>query len=265
MDLGRDIYVTKVKDSFIVQEDIIEEDETKVNIIGYCGALSTFGKFRGADFSDVDVIVFDEFINTSPINTLKNEFNLLANMIETVNRNRELKGEESVKVILLSNANTLDSGILRTLKLADVIYQMKVNKETVYVDEERDIYLALLNNKELRDVKSKTKLYRLTQGTQFYEMAIGNEFTQDYFGNVKKINYNEFTPIVSYDKIYFYKHKSKQLIFASYRKCDCDHYSIETVKAFKRNYGFMILTFMENGLVIFHNYNIKLDVQHIFQ
>ena len=107
------------------KDNVIILDKKNEKLVGYAAALSTFGKFRGADFSDVEVIIFHEFINTTPFNNIKNEANMLFNLIETVNRNRELDGDEPVKVILLSNANTIDSDIIRALKLGEVIKNMK--------------------------------------------------------------------------------------------------------------------------------------------
>ena len=49
---------------------------------------------------------------------------------------------------------------------------MKTNNEHLYKDNERGIYLSLLENKTVKDMKLKTKLYKLTKGTSFYDMAI---------------------------------------------------------------------------------------------
>ena len=69
-NIGSNISIKPNKDNALIIEKI---DDDHTNLIGYASALSTFGKFRGADFSDVNLIIFDEFINTSPVNTLKGE------------------------------------------------------------------------------------------------------------------------------------------------------------------------------------------------
>lgn len=257
---GLNISVKAAGDNMVILST--EEDNDK--IIGVCCALSTAGKTRSMDFSQVTMIIFDEFINTSPINNLKREDELLFNLIETVSRNRELEGKEPVKIVLLSNANTLDSGIIRSLKLADEISKMKIENRKLYTDEERGIYLELLDNKKVKDLKMKTRLYRLTKGTSFYDMALENEFTSDYFGDVKKINYNELQPVVEYDHIYFYRHKSKDIMFATRRKANCEHYDKNTLQAFKRTYGYMMDYYISSGLMFYADYNIKLEVLHIF-
>lgn len=260
-DMGWNIYIEKRKDNSI----ILEENGEDTEVIGYACPLSTFGKFRGADFSDVDVIIFDEFINTNSVNTLKDEAKMFFNLIETVNRNRELREEESIKIILLSNANTLDNDILRSLMLGDVFYSMKVLDQEVYTDDERGLYLSLLKNDDVKDMKSKTKLYKLTQGTAFFDMAINNEFTTDYFGDVNKVKYTEMVPLCMYDKLCFYKHKSKDLIFVSYRKANCTRYDTNTLKAFKREYGYMIQYYIDTGQILYSDYNVKLEVKGIYK
>lgn len=259
-DIGTNIEIVPNKDIALIVD---KNDNDTVR--GYASALSTFGKFRGADFSDIDLIIFDEFINTGIVNTMKRESFLFFNLIETINRNRELLGKESIKVVLLSNANTIDNDIIRALNLADEIKEMKEHHLESYQDNNRGIYLKLLENKEVRDLKMKTKLYRLTQGTAFFDMSLENEFTSDYFGDVKRINYQELQPVVNYESIYFYKHKSRDIMFACKRKANCDKYCVNTLPAFKRAYGYMMAYYIESGLMFYQDYNIKLEVYSIFR
>lgn len=262
------IHIEPIKDSAIIYNILPVTDvnsENQKELVGYASALSTFGKFRGADFSDVDLIVFDEFINTSPMNTLKNESYLLFNLIETVNRNRELEGLDSIKVVLLSNANTIDNDIIRVLDLADKIQLMKLNNKSIYTDDERGIYLSLLDNKKVKDMKMKTRLYKLTKGTSFYDMALNNEFTRDYFGDLKKVNYQELTPLCSFNNLYFYTHKSKDLLFVSKRKANCENFTDRNLEAFKRCYGYTIDYYMTIGNIFYSDYAVKLDTLHIFK
>lgn len=261
------IHMEQVKDMAVIYDNIKStESETPIKeLVGYGLDLSTSGKFRGMDFSDVDLVIFDEFINYSDRETIKRESYKLFNLIETINRNRELDGVESIKVILLTNSESLDSDILRTLGLVDKAEQMKANNERLYTDDVRGIYYALLENKAVRDLKRETKLYRLTKGTSFYEMALENEFTRDYFGDIRKVNYQELTPVCSYDnKLFFYEHKSKDIMFVSRRKANCDNYNDRTIESFKRAYGYMLMYFIESGLMLYSDYATKLDVKHIF-
>ena len=244
---------------------VIEDDKT----LGIAGALSTFGKFRGADFSDVEYIFFDEFISTEVIDRLKKvEAFYFFNMIETVQRNRELLGKEPIKIILCANSNKLDSGILKELRLADTVRLMdecknKEKKTQIYTDEERSIYINLPYQKELAEKKAETALYKLTKGTDFFDMAINNSFINDSFDDIRKIPNNQLVPIVSYEKIYFYEIKGKNLLYASYRKTECPHYYKDSQKAFIREYYHFIKVFIDGKKMFYSDYNIKLDVLSI--
>lgn len=264
-DMAWNIQMFQNKKRSLIYDMPIDDSDEQGELIGYARSLSTSGRVRGSDYSDVDYIIFDEWICTSMINTLKNEATYLFNLIETVNRNRELQGKDSVKVILLSNANTINDDIIRVLKLGDIIRNMKISNVNVYTDVDRGIYLSLLDNKKVRDMKEKTRLYRLTKGTTFYDMSLENDFTTDYFGDIKRLQFNELTPVACYEKIYFYKHKVKNILYASYRKAQCSSYDQLTLKAFKRDYGFMIGNYIERGLIFYQNYDIKLNVQNIFK
>lgn len=252
-DLGVNYQLKALKESFI----ILNNDEPA----GIAGALSTFGKYRGADFSPYDYIVFDEFISTSPVDQLKkHEGQLFFNMIETVQRNRELIGGKSIKIICLANSNKLDSGILRELKLAEVIRNMKVNGLEKYIDKERGFYLTLPANLSITKEKTKTKLYRLTKGCRYYDMAINNDFVGENFNDVKKIQQNQLLPLVTFNSITFYQIKGQTMLYVNNRKQKCPCYNENTRKAFMREYYLYLKQFIDAGKVIYADYDIKLDV-----
>lgn len=242
------------------------QETNEIEIVGYGGALSTSGKFRGSDYSDIDYIIFDEFIDTSYRSRIFLESDRFFNLIETVNSNREIEGKERIKIVMLSNSNSINNEILMSLKLGQTLLKMKTENIKLFKDTGRGIYLELLENKNIHDAKQETSLYKLTKGTNFYEMALENEFTNDYFGNVKKINYTEFIPIVSFEKMTFYKHKTNDTIFVSQRfqKSTGGHYTNFNKKGFMRDFGFEFRYYFEHGNMIFSNYDTKLEVQNLF-
>ena len=93
---------------------LIDKDK---NVYGYIAALSTFSNLRGFDASEIDWIIFDEFIPESSERTMKNEGETFLNLYETVNRNRELKGKKPVFVLLMANSNQIAYSILLQLQL----------------------------------------------------------------------------------------------------------------------------------------------------
>lgn len=257
-DFNWNVTVKPVKDIIGIYNDDME-------LIGYSSALSTFGKLRGVDFEDVEYIIFDEFINISNINTLKNEFFTLCNMIETINRNREMLGQESIKVILISNANTINDDIIRALRLGEVVKDLTQNGGGVYEDDERGLYLELLESiPEFKDKKESTRLYQLTKGTTFHDMALSNSFTNDYFDDVKRLDYKELIPITWLGDYYIYRHKTRRMIYITLRRAKVKGFETRELEGFKRHYGLYIKNSIEQGLIVYQNYDVKLGFLNSF-
>lgn len=259
-DKGYDINVKTSGDMGLIMNGETEN-------IGYCFGLSTFGKFRGMDLNDVEYIVFDEFLALSKYYHNAREDLDFGNMVETVNHSRELRGKKGVVVILLANSNKLsDSGIIRLFRAGATIYKLASNIEenNVFIDEERGLMINLIiPSEEFLKKKSETSLYRLTKGTRFYEFALENRFIFDYFGDVKKQNLVEFFPICSYEKLYFYKHKSKSLIYCCTTKGQCPSYNERTLNSFKRDFGYMLSSYYFRDKIYFSDYDTKIDFENI--
>lgn len=259
-DKGIDIrLVAKGKETNIVE---FEDDEPK-EYLGIASSVSTSGSVRGAYLEDIEYLIYDEFINLKPVNTLrKKEGNLFLDLYDTANNDRDLRGEQPLKAILLSNANTVDDGILRVLKLGAVIYDMVTNGKSYYADYERKIYVALLpNDNEITKKRITGAIGKLTQDTSYSKMAMSNEFQNSYFGDiVEKVKYHEYNPLCCVNNIYIYKHKGDGHLFVSYRKAKCPTYNNHTIKKFKRDYGMIFGTQYESGRMRYQNYDIKLDV-----
>lgn len=233
-DLGTHIQViTENKSISIVdcKETINEEGKKSYEVIKEIGtavALSTFGNVRGADYSDIDVVVFDEFIPKKLRLRNKNDDIDFFNLIETVIRDRELRGEH-IPVILISNADGFMSNILKSLKLVNVLVGMEVRGINIYTDLEKAIYMERLESKNLMNAKAQTRLYRATKGTEFYDMAIGNEFVGTDYSDLKKVNFNQYYPICMLNGLYFYQYKGDKLEYiASKHKSDCYCYDGDT-------------------------------------
>ena len=257
-DFNRNIEVSRNEDSFIIHEGEV--------IKGIGGSLSTFGKFRGSDFSKVNYIVFDEFIATSPFDRLiKSEAELFFNMIETIERNREILGKRSIKIIMLANSNRLNSGIITELKLGEVIRQMKLREDfREYEDEERGIYINLPEDLGITKLKKNTKLYKLTADTEFYKMAIGNDFVDDDFNVIKSFKSNELIPLCRFSYVSFYRVKGQNILYCTKRSNNSPLYTKSTLKDFKRKYGMFFKKLFEKNRVFYSDYDVKMFVNSIF-
>ena len=219
--INRDYHVDvrasyRKKDGYAVFYDdssTVESDEP----LGYGVALSTFSGLRGVDFSDVDIIIFDEFIPERQVRKIKSEGKVFLNMYETVNRNRELQGEKPVKVLLLANSISMGSEILLEMGAVPTMASMILKDQHRATIKERGLYIELIDSKKLAEVKQKTALYRLTAGSEFNKEAIMNKFTTDNLDFAKKVKINEYKALFNFCEYTFYKHKSREEYYMAKR------------------------------------------------
>lgn len=179
-------------------------------IIGYSGALSTFSGLRSMDFSDVEIIVFDEFIPERHKVKIREEGNALLNLYETVSRNRELEGLPPVKLYLLANAISLDNDILRVLGAIPIIQSMITGKHSRYSNKERSLYIEFVKDSPVSEAKRQTALYRLTHGSEFEQHALDNEFVHDSMNRIQKQNVMEYNPFLMFGEYTLFSHKSRE-------------------------------------------------------
>lgn len=196
-DKGWDIHIEAEKEHF----NIIDVAASKN--IGYAAPLSLFENYRGADISDVDFVLFDEFIENRKL--LFDQYKAFVNMRETVGRNRELLGEDPLYCILLSNAQSLNSPILAGYNLIPTIEGMIKSGQQKWKDHDT---LVLLPKSEISELKKNTSTYRAIQGTKIYKENIENTFANDSFYAIAKRNLREYKPLCKIDDMYLYMHKS---------------------------------------------------------
>lgn len=178
-----DIELISEKGFFTISEvNRISEDKKKYEIIqelGYVVAISTFHNARGLSFEDVDYIIFDEFIPEEGTVKRKNMDMLFLNMLETVNRNRELEGKPPVVVIMLTNANSPYSEYLSVFGIDEIIDKMQeaTDQELQTTYDDGEIYVSFVSNAHFRNLKKNTFLYRRAKSQKFLAMALDNQFT----------------------------------------------------------------------------------------
>ena len=122
--------------------DKSNEDEPKV--LGYGVALSTVATIRGSDYSDVECIIFDEFIAMKNERPIKAEYQAFMNFLETVNRNRELRGFPPVKVFMLGNANKLMNPYYREWGFMKTALKMIRGDQMVWRNQDNSRIMILL-------------------------------------------------------------------------------------------------------------------------
>lgn len=222
VDMGWHIYPKKLtKYTFGFFEGYLEDGKIEIDKytqIATGGALSTFSNIRGFDASDLDVLIYDEFIPQINERAMKGEADSFFNMLETVNRNRELKGIPPLKVICLSNSTDVANPIFIELGIVTKLMRLKTKGEFIYENPERKLTVIMPKDSPISEAKKDTALYQFAQGTSFYESSIGNEFTYNAFTSVKSKPLSEYNPMVTAGEITIYRHKSNGRLYVSGHK-----------------------------------------------
>lgn len=258
-DHEKDIRIlTERKHSIIY--DCTDPDDKK--LIGYAVALSTFENLRGVDLSDVQYVLFDEFVEKEKLKF--QQFETFANFYETVNRNRELLGEKPLQVILLSNAQKLGNDILAGYGVIPIIEQMMKKGREEYQD--RLLYVNLPRS-EVSEAKRETVNYKLTEGTQYYQEAIDNYFAHDSFADIKKLPVNEYTPIVRIDDVYIWKHKSTGRLYCCRSASNRvpEYNSRDSLSPFLRRFGMQLRVMLADGKMDFSEFLIKSKISDLLR
>lgn len=236
-------------------------------INGYGIALNDMGNVRGGDYSDVTTIIWEEFIRSKYSRKLiKNEADDFFNLCETVIRNRQILGLKPLTVYLTSNATTLDSDVLRMLGLDKVIMWMRKTGRNVYNNKDRRYHVEDWRETPITHRKEDTDLYALTNGTEFYEHALHNEFAYDSMANVVgAVKLLEYKPYVRYENITIFKHKSELKLYAKIAtNVLCPEYVGDKRPLFKGQYGSSLYRAMLCGYVYYENYSVKARLFGIF-
>lgn len=183
--------------------------------VAYIAALNTFASIRGIDFSDIDFIVYDEFICEPHVRKIKNEGMALANLYESVNRNRELLGKPPVQLLCLANSVNMANDVFMYFDLITEAERML--QEEIEFSEIGNKLLIIPQHSPISEKKEQTALYKAVNN-EFSEMAIRNKFILNDFTYVQKRNLKEYKCLYKVGDLYIYQHKSSHEYYATFTK-----------------------------------------------
>ena len=229
-----------------------DTDQEICTVVG----LSTFASFRGINLSSYDYILYDEFITEPHVRALKREGHALSSAYETINRNRELLGQDPVRLFALSNSLNIANDIFIEFGLVSAAEQLTMNHEEIYIRDRT--LLLVLQNSPVSKKKKQTALY--SAGSEEYaRMAISNEFIANDFRYVKKQPLNEYIAEWSVGDLYVYRHKTRDEWYITFKAAQLpkssrygsNYMDLERMKRDKLRFWWSYL----DGYVKFDSYN----------
>lgn len=169
-------------------------------------ALSTFANIRGMS-AERDLLLFDEIIPERHERPIKEEEAAFSNVLESINRNRELSGKRPLKTVLLSNSNTINSQILSALGCLKTIDKMSRSGKEYCTMYDGSLEIYMYRDSPISAKKRGTAYYKILQNEDFKSMSLDNDFSASDYEYVKSKPLQEYTPIVSISGVTVYRHK----------------------------------------------------------
>lgn len=219
-------------------------------LLGYTAALSTFSNLRGFDASDVDLIIFDEFIPQAQERPIKDEPGALYNCYESVARNRT-----GVQLLCLANANTLGNPIFLDLQLVQTAERMRAKGREIWTDDERGIMLVILQQSPISEMKRQQPLYRLQKDSEFTRMALDNDFAYEERSGSGRLPLKELVPLVAVGEICVYRRKAGGYYVSGHRSGSPETFGTgaHDLERFGRKYRWLWQAYM-NRNILFEEY-----------
>lgn len=140
-------------------------------------ALSTSRRQKSSNYANVDIMIFDEFLERNQSNYLKKEMDIFLELYETVNRLR-LETRE-VRVFFLANSISFVNPYFSFWNILPFEERFKMFKDGLVCVEN-------YRNQAFVDLKNETKFGRLIKGTEYASYAIENQLWQDDNAFVKQ-------------------------------------------------------------------------------
>lgn len=233
-----------------------EEGNLISDSLGYTCALSTISNLRGFSAEDVKILIYDEFIPEAHERTMRSEADAVFNAYETINRNRELKGEPPLIMICLANSMSLNNPLFMSLGVINTCVGMVQQGREVFRDKARGLQIIILQKSVISAEKSATAVYNLVgSDSSFAEMAIGNVFQDLDQEGIKPQDLKQYNPLAVVGELEVYHHKSEQRYYVTTHKsggCKVYGSSQVNIKRFNRDFWYLPIRRL-SGLIYFED------------
>ena len=155
-------------------------------IIGYSIALSQAQDLKGISLPDISTIYYDEFILEKPTSSyLPEEPRMLLSLYQTINRDREIRGNKPLRIIMTSNFITENNPYFTAwdIKFRDFGFEIKK-------DDKGRVYLACEKIQSAAFTEAQSNLLSTSMlkalDYEYANYALNNEALTDTHDFVRK-------------------------------------------------------------------------------
>ena len=193
-DFGIHVKPRLIKDGIGAFYDADEDGNPSGAVINYVASLNALKTIKGIDLSDIEWMIFDEFIPLAGEVVKRAEGEMLLDIYETLSRDRLKRGRAPLKLILFANAEEISTHITNTLEVVDTMAEMIAQDKHIYYDADRGILFHHLTEKEYPVHGSgEVGMMRVMRGTSWALKSYGGEFSKNDFSNVMNISIKGMT------------------------------------------------------------------------
>lgn len=254
-DRGWDYQPEKVKHAKNLWKVVNGEDDE--NPLGTISSVVTLGRTRGFSSPDTDFIILDEYQKDDLDFYRKGEGSGLANIYETVNRNRELQGKPPCTLVLMSNAVGMANPYYMQWDIVDTVDKMIGTRRRWMLLPERGILLVDMADSPIAAKKKDTALYKSLAGTDFYRSALENQYSGEERSKTASRKLSEYRPIVTAGRLTVYKSKGQdEYYITEHRSGTCPQYATGhyDLERFRARYSLLYRAYM-NRKIVFEKYS----------
>ncbi|MBO7713731.1 MAG: phage DNA encapsidation protein [Methanobrevibacter sp.] len=206
-DFGWNYMPIKVNKGFAGFYNCDENDKPYGDPVGYAVALAIATDVKGFDISEVDYIIFDEFIPARYARVKRTEGAALLDIYMTAKRDRKQRGREELKLVCIANATSINNPTFQVLEVTDIAARMDMTNTEYYYDQ-RKIMMHFIPGVELeqKNPEDLDGIEIAMMGTEWAAMSFGGHFAYDDFTAVKHIRLKGYQPLtaVRYNRKEYY-------------------------------------------------------------
>lgn len=232
------------------------------NDIGYGLAMSAIHKFKGFDISDIDELIFDEFIPQKSERVNRKEGELLLDLYMTISRDRIQRGKQELKLVMLANSTNLACPVLLTLGLVDIIADMQSNNmDILYLPDKR---VMIHHIRYTPSISENMGIIQTMAGSLWADASISGNFAYNDFSAVRKMSIKGMFPVCAFkagQQMYtVWRNKNNGIYYCTGSKTNnkIPVYNLDSeidAKAFYLNYGIDLASEVIDGNMFFSVYS----------
>lgn len=207
---------SKIDDGFGAFYEADNEGQPTGRLLCYVLSFNKVNTYKGNDFSDVEILCFDEFIPQLGDRIKRSEGELLLDLYQTVARDRIKKGRQPLKLILFANAEQISVPVTQELEIIDQMADLNTSDKTHLYIEDRDILLHHITDAEVPITENeKQGIWKGMQGTSWFDKSFGGHFVHNDFSNVTKRSLKRSRPLlqIKYKTHFYYIYLNEEKAF----------------------------------------------------